>query len=145
MTNMVSREELDLKIFLAKLTGRWYVVVAATLGLLAFPKDIAEGLGYRWPWPQIPKWAFIVILLGAVVYSAFDLWREAIVAARNAARVTALAEGDLRFDIDEANTCTYPYRDKRGRHVVIYGMARSSGPAAVRVTTMRLSDHEGRE
>ncbi len=57
----------------------------------------------------------------------------------------ALSEGELRFDIDKRATCTYPYPNKCGRYVFLYGTIRSSGPAAVRIMEMRLSDANGRD
>lgn len=77
------------------------------------------------------------MLAVALVYSAFDLWRTAFMEAREAARTALLAEGELKFDIVNRHTWTYPYRDKRGRHVIVYGTIRSTGPTAVRVTDLR--------
>lgn len=62
---------------------------------------------------------------------------------RNAAREAALLEGQLRINIDDRNTCTYPFRDRRGRFVMIYGTIHCSVSAA-RITALRLSDRDGR-
>lgn len=138
-------QELTFVLFLARLIWRWYVAAAALLGLLAFPGEIASRLGLLWRWPELPKEVFLAILLGAVVYSAYDLCREVTTAARNAARVEALSEGELRFDIDPRHTQTYPFSDRRGRFVLIYGTIRSSANTAVKITSMKLFDRDGRE
>jgi len=131
--------------FLVRLVGRWYVVVTLIVGLAAFPEDIAAGLGYQWPWPQLPWQAYLAVLLAAVVYSAYDLNRGDVVAARRASREEAFSEGELRFDLDDRYTWTYPFPDKRGRHVLVYGTIRNLGPSAVRLTSLSVVDQEGRQ
>ncbi len=131
--------------FLIRLVGRWYVIVTLVLSLTTFPEDIAKVLGFQWPWPQLPSQAYLVILLAAVVYAAYDVNREEVTEARRESREAALTEGELRFDLDDRYTWTYPFPDKHGRHVLVYGTVRSLGSSAVRLTSISLIDAEGRQ
>jgi hypothetical protein len=134
-------------LFLARLVSKWYVALAAILGLLELVKESLQVFGFTIPaWAQIiPRWVFFLILLAAVVYGAYLVTLELFEEGRLRGREEIARLGELKLDIDEAATVAYSSRDGTSRYAVVHGVLRSSATSSVRVISVQLMDVNRRE
>ncbi len=132
--------------FLTRLVKKWYVVLAAVLGLSDVAEKALEAFGYKFPsWAQIPRGLVLPTLLVAVIYGAYLVALESFAEGERRGREENARLGELRLDIIHTATVAYSSRDGASRYAVVHGILRSSAPSAVRVTGFRLMDADHRE
>lgn len=127
--------------FAAKLIGKWYVSLAAIVGLLDSAQSVARMLGHPLPeWPRIPLWVVVTVLLLTIFYGAYSLHTEALEEGRMKGKAEALSAGALLADVRTPATTVYSGKGKSRLIIFVYSVLRNSGSAAVRITDLRLVD-----